>query len=113
MYSDGYLLTAADMDWFWANYLEDPGQAYLPYVSPLLAESLSGLPQSLILVAEFDLLRDQGIRYAQRLRAAGVRVEVQTCVGQIHGFLGFAGVIDEAHRVLARAGRAVRGALTK
>ena len=46
-----------------------------PYVSPLLADDLSGLPQTLVYTAEQDVLRDDGILFAHRLKEAGNRVE--------------------------------------
>ncbi|GFO08752.1 arylacetamide deacetylase-like 4 [Plakobranchus ocellatus] len=47
-----------------------------PMMSPLMAPNLKGLPPSLVVVAEFDVLRDDGLLYAHRLREAGTKVEV-------------------------------------
>jgi acetyl esterase len=46
-----------------------------PLVSPLLAPSLAGLPPTLIVTGDYDSLRDDGARYAQRLAEAGVSVQ--------------------------------------
>ena len=62
----------------------DPGDELL---SPLLAESVERLPDALIVTAEQDALRDDGILYAQRLRAAGVHVRFTNYLGMPHGFL--------------------------
>lgn len=56
-------------------------------ISPLHAEDLSELPAAHILVAEHDPLRDDGIRYAERLRAHGVPVRLGNYTGMAHGFL--------------------------
>ncbi|MCV7257357.1 alpha/beta hydrolase [Mycobacterium shimoidei] len=87
LFANGFLLTRDDIDWFESHYLGgsgvDPADTR---VSPLLAESLSGLPPALITVAGFDPLRDEGERYAAALRAAGNAVDFR-CMGSLtHGF---------------------------
>lgn len=82
------ILTRADMLAFRSHYLHghDPRD---PYVSPLLADDLAGLPPALIQVAEHDPLRDDGLRYAEALLAAGVPVRTTTYFGMPHGFMAF------------------------
>ena len=57
-----------------------------PYLAPLLAKDLSGLPQTLIITAEFDPLRDEGEEYGRRLREAGNTVEVHRIGNALHGY---------------------------
>lgn len=73
--SNAPILTRASVDAFCAHYLgTDEGGAEDPRASPLLAASLAGLPPALVLTAEHDPIRDDGRRYAQALREAGVAV---------------------------------------
>ncbi|WP_405788542.1 alpha/beta hydrolase [Streptomyces sp. NBC_00029] len=84
-YAEGYFHTAAHMAWYWDQYGGDPEH---PYVSPLRAPDLAGRPPALIVLADCDVLRDEGLAYARRLAAAGVDCTVQIHPGVFHGFLG-------------------------
>ncbi|WP_230865937.1 lipase/esterase LipN [Mycobacterium canetti] len=88
LFGNGFLLTKRDIDWFHTQYLRDsdvdPADRRL---SPLLAESLSGLAPALIAVAGFDPLRDEGESYAKALRAAGTAVDLRYLGSLTHGFL--------------------------
>ena len=79
-----------------------------PFVAPLHAETLAGLPPAIVVVGGCDPLRDEGLRYAQRLRADGVPVEELCCGGQPHGFLNFG--FPAAADAYARIGPFVRAA---
>ena len=78
-----YILTEPLMRWFWDHYA-DPADRLHPKASPLRAQDLSGLPPALVVTAEFDPLRDEGLAYADALAAAGVTVKHLPCRGQIH-----------------------------
>lgn len=65
-----------------------PGQANNPEVSPVLAEDFTGLPPAVIVNAEFDPLKDDGVLYAAKLRSAGVKVWEKCFAGQIHCLIG-------------------------
>ena len=67
----GYGLTAESMRWFWRQYAgdHDPND---PDLSPLRRENLPALPPTLVTTAEYDVLRDEGTAYADKLRSAGV-----------------------------------------
>jgi acetyl esterase len=112
-YAEGYWLTTADMDWFWAQYLARDGDATHGHASPLLAESLEDLPPTMIVLAECDVLHDEGVLYARRLQQAGVPVTIRRYEGMIHGFSACARIVGDATAALADAGAAVGGALSR
>ncbi|WP_158890800.1 alpha/beta hydrolase [Amycolatopsis anabasis] len=92
------------MAWYWHHYLPDETARRQPAASPLRAESLAGLPPALIYVAEYDPLRDEGVAYADALRAAGVPVVLAEAKGQMHGFFQMANILpgyDEGLRLVA------------
>jgi len=93
---EGYLLTAAWMDWFIEQYVPDASQRSDPLASPAMAASLAGLAPAMVITAEFDPLLDDGQTYADQLSAAGVDVHYRSYDGQIHGFASQIGVMTDA-----------------
>lgn len=73
--------------WYRSLYLG--GRAPSRYAGPLLASDLSALPPALLVIAGQDRLRDDALRYAQRLSECAVRVDVIEYVGAPHAFLQF------------------------
>ena len=107
----GFFLTTDLMRWYLDQYI-DAGHHYnSPYFAPCLASDLSGLPPATIITAEFDPLRDEGLRYAEKLSAAGVPVDYRCYPGTIHAFLSFYPFQAKARDALSVAGRAIRSAL--
>lgn len=81
------------MMWFWDHYLPDPSARTQPDAAPLRAQDLSRLPPALVLLAEHDVLRDEGAAYAEKLREAGVPVQERLFEGQMHGFFQMINVL--------------------
>lgn len=106
-FADGYGLTRAGMQWFLHQYCPDPNDALHPYVSPLRAESLVGLPTTHILTAEYDPLRDEARQYADRLTAAGVPTTYSEYPGMIHGFVRRTDIFDDAQHALRELATAI------
>lgn len=99
VFAEGYFHTAAHMAWYWDQYGGDPDH---PHVSPLRAAGLSGLPRTLLVLADCDVLRDEGLAYGRRLGEAGVDCAVHLVPGVFHGFLGLP--LPGAATALAAAG---------
>lgn len=68
----------------WHDYLGSPDKAAHPYATPVNASRLSGLAPALIVTAEDDLMRDESINYAGRLKAAGVGISIRVIGGPSH-----------------------------
>lgn len=87
-FANGHFLTKNAMDWFWKTYAPKADDRDSIYASPLRADigQLQGLPEALVIVAENDVLRDEGEAYAKKLNAAGVKVTATRYLGAIHDF---------------------------
>ena len=72
MYATGHELTRRDVEIARALYLRNVDDRFNPYASPLLAKNLSNLPPALVITGEYDVARDDGEMYAERLKQAGV-----------------------------------------
>jgi acetyl esterase len=102
------VLTRTDMICFHSTYVSHPDQLDSPYVSPLRCTNLSGLPRALIILAEADPLRDDGLRYAAALQRAGVTAEARVYPGMVHGFWQLGGVLPQALTAIADVAHVLR-----
>lgn len=109
--ADGYYVTRSAMQWYWSHYLGPEGDGDHHYVSPLRSPDLSGLPPALIITAEFDPLRDEGLAYADRLESAGVDTTASNYPGMFHGFFTLGTTLEEARRANSEAFGALVAAL--
>jgi acetyl esterase len=97
-FAEDFYLTAEAMRWFIDAYLPDPATRTLPHAGPLHAPDLAGLAPALVVTAEYDPLRDEGVAYAERLREAGVPTREISVPATVHGFLEFVNVVPAALR---------------
>jgi acetyl esterase len=113
-FADGPYLTAKSMAWFWDAYLPDEAKRAHITASPLRASigELAGLPETLVIVGENDVLRDEGEAYARKLTEADVRTTTVRYNGTIHDFMmlnplrttaAATGAIEQAIRALRQA----------
>lgn len=109
-FTEGYFLDKAMLDWFHGHYIPPGTDMTDPRHSPLLARDLSGLPPATVMLGGCDPLHDEGLAYAEKLRAAGVPVMVMDYPGMIHCFIYLQAILPQAHEALAKAARNVRHA---
>ena len=107
-FAECYLLSLDGMKWFWDQYTTSEEERALITVSPLRAglEQLAGLPEALIINAEADVLRDEGERYAGKLRAAGVPVTQVRYAAIVHDFV-MVNALHDTHAAKAAIAQAV------
>ncbi|GAB3281993.1 alpha/beta hydrolase [Parasphingorhabdus pacifica] len=112
LFSDGFLLTDGDMDWFMDHYVPDPDVRYDPRVSVALSDDLSGLPPAHVVTAGFDPLRDEGETFAELLEKAGVPVVARRFPDLIHGFANLRQAGTRFHEALLEVAGALRAGLS-
>ncbi|OZE82075.1 esterase [Rhodococcus sp. 15-649-1-2] len=105
------MLDRTSMIWFWDLYTPDAGVRRNWDVSPLHADDLAGVASAVVLLAEHDVLRDEGQRYADKLSAAGVSTDLKVFDGQMHGFFQFVNILPGADAGIAYVGESVRSHL--
>ena len=94
-YGEDYGLDTQAMQWFSHHYTEKANFTN-PLVSPLQLEEVRNMPKTFIIAAEADVLFDEGLNYAQKLKAAGVVVEHITMPGLIHSYFSKMNYFEEA-----------------
>jgi acetyl esterase len=94
-FQTGFGLDRDLMIWFGNYYINNDEDTKNKYIAPLLAEDLSNLPPAYVITAENDVLRDEGLAYAERLKEAGVKVETIIESGLVHGYFTNMAVFPE------------------
>jgi acetyl esterase len=108
----GYPLTTDAVRWCVETYLPAGADTADPLISPLRCADLSRLPPAVVAVAEFDLMRDQGVAYASALRKAGVQVLEHDGLGLVHGCFDMLGIVPASRTELDRIVASVRQLLS-
>jgi acetyl esterase len=94
-FASGYLLEAAGIEWFFDHYIDHAQRSDWRF-APLLADELDGVAPACVILAECDPLVDEGVAYADRLRAANVPVALELYRGLTHDFIKLGRVLPEA-----------------
>ena len=108
-YGHNMPLTQRDMVWFFNHYANE-SQWLDPRISPLQEKSFKGFPPVWMATAEYDVLRDEGELFAERLKTDGVSVELCRYEGVTHGFIRMMNLIDTANTAVSDLAMAVKTA---
>lgn len=88
-FGQGFAMDAPFIEWMATRMLKTPQERSNPLVSPNLFQEFENLPSSLMIFSGFDYFKDEGLDYAQKLKAAKVPLEMKIYTQMIHGFLRF------------------------
>ncbi|HVV90186.1 MAG TPA: alpha/beta hydrolase [Solirubrobacterales bacterium] len=108
LFSDGFILSKADMDKFEATYLPEGADPTDERISILRCPDLRDLPTAYVATAGFDPLRDEGEAYAMKMRDCGVRVALRRHPGLVHSFANQTAVNATARGAMLEAAGALR-----
>jgi acetyl esterase len=111
-FAQGFLLDHADIDWFFDQYIDRDDRTDWRF-APLEADDVDGVAPACVLLAECDPLVDEGLMYADKLRAAGVAVELELYRGVTHDFMQMGRAIPEALPAQHVAAAALRAAFAQ
>jgi acetyl esterase len=98
-FKHGFVITAADLDFFWAHYLPSREDAENPRATPSRAASLAGLARALVISTEYEVARDEAEAYAAQLAEAGVQTETLRMDGLIHGTYWMSGAVPRSNEI--------------
>jgi acetyl esterase len=110
-YAEGYVLGAQAIGYFFRQYIDQHDRSDWRF-APLNASDHSGVAPAYVALAECDPLVDEGVQYADVLRMAGVRVELDIYRGVTHEFIKMGRIIAQARQFHADAAAALREAFT-
>lgn len=110
--SGDYLISSADIGWFWDQFATMDVRDD-PIAAPARAKDLTGMPRSIVVVAGCDPLHDEGVRYAEKLKAAGVAVTLRDHPDMTHGFFTLVEVLDRAKEEIRAVGAIIADELRR
>ena len=109
-FAKGFVLEETHITYFFNHYLRTPADRDDWRFSPLGATDVDGVAPAWLGLAECDPLVDEGVMYADKLRAAGVPVDLEIYRGVVHEFIKMGRAIPEALQAHADAARALQSA---
>ncbi|MEO8387585.1 MAG: alpha/beta hydrolase [Polaromonas sp.] len=108
IFARGFVLEETDITWFFNHYVRSPADRDDWRFAPLNAPDVDGVAPAWVGLAECDPLVDEGVMYADKLRTAGVAVDLEIYRGVTHEFIKMGRIIPEARQAHADAARALR-----
>jgi acetyl esterase len=111
-FAHGFVLEAPHITFFFDQYVRTPADRDNWRFAPLYADDVDGVAPAWLGLAECDPLVDEGVAYADKLRGAGVAVDLEIYRGVVHEFIKMGRAIPEALRAHNDAARALRQAFT-
>lgn len=109
-FAQGFVLDEADIRWFFSHYLRSPADREDWRFAPLMAPHVDDVAPTWLGLAECDPMVDEGVMYGDKLRAAGVSVDLEIYRGVTHEFIKMGRILPEARHAHADAARALRHA---
>ena len=109
-YGQGLVLEQAHIEYFFGQYIADAERDDWRF-APLNTPDLEGVAPAWFGLAECDPLVDDALHYADKLRAAGVEVDLEIYRGVTHEFIKMGRAVPEARQAHADAARALANAL--
>jgi acetyl esterase len=107
-YANGFGLPRKSMQWFWEQYLQGGDHDSDPYACPSRAKDFSNLAPAIIVTAEYDPLKDDGVKYERLLKGAGVPTSYLEYKGMIHGFVNLSAITPTAQRAIAECAKRIQ-----
>ena len=101
-FAEGYLLEATTLEWFYQQYQRSEADRSDWRFSPLYAERLERLMPTVLWLAEYDPLLDEGLAWAEKLRAAGQPLVLDVKAGMTHDFARMGEMVQEVPGMLAQ-----------
>ena len=111
-FAHGPVLDKPLIDWFFKQYIAEADRSDWRF-APLKSADTDGVAPAWIGLAEVDPLVDEGVLYADKLRASGVPVDLEIYRGVVHGFLTMGRAIPEARQLHQDAAAALRQAFAQ
>lgn len=110
-FARGFLLDAETIAWFFDQYIAQPERDDWRF-APLNAPDLDGVAPACVILAECDPVVDEGLAYTDRLRMAGVPVDLELYRGMTHDFIKMGRALHEAREAQQAAAEAMRKAFS-